>query len=143
MIKKLPKNKFDLIYSKVPRLCIEVVIKTPQGILLTLRDIPPGKGRWHLPGGTVMYGESLAEAVKRVAKDEVGVDVEIVKSFAPLEWTKPHNSFLHTVSIPYLVKILKGHIRLNNQASDYRFFKKIPKNTLIGHKEFLTSKQVW
>lgn len=50
----LPKPEYDSIYSRVPRLCVEVVISTrAQGVLLTRRDIPPNIGAWHIPGGTV------------------------------------------------------------------------------------------
>lgn len=32
---------------------------------------------WHIPGGTVYYGETLEQAVHRVARDELQVEVEI------------------------------------------------------------------
>jgi len=59
----LSQKEFDDIYSKVPRLTVEVIVKNRAGgILLTKRAIEPCKGQWHLPGGTVRFGESLLEA---------------------------------------------------------------------------------
>ncbi len=73
----LPKEEFLAIYRRVPRLCVEVVIADPErGVLLKLRDIPPNVGAWHIPGGTVLFGEPLTEAVKRVARDELSLEVK-------------------------------------------------------------------
>src|SRR5689334_17288551 len=73
----LPKAEYDSIYRRVPRLCVEVVIAAPgRGVVLALRDIPPNQGAWHIPGGTVLFGEPVADAFKRVAHSEVGLDVE-------------------------------------------------------------------
>jgi hypothetical protein len=36
----LPKDEFEWIFSRVPRLTVEVVVSSPQrGVLLSLRDI--------------------------------------------------------------------------------------------------------
>jgi 8-oxo-dGTP diphosphatase len=74
----LPKAEFDAIFSRVPRLSVEVVIYRPErGVLLMLRDIPPNVGAWHIPGGTVLFGERLTDAVTRVARDELGLEVTV------------------------------------------------------------------
>lgn len=137
MIRKLPKKEFDYIYSKVPRLCVDLAVKNSQGILLTLRSIPPWKNMWHLPGGTVLFGETLEQAVKRVAKEELGVEVKVIKSFSPIEWPGKTVIGVHAVSIPHLVKITKGKIKLNNQARGFKFFNKFPTKTIKEHKNFL------
>jgi len=68
-VRKLPLKEFKTIYSKVPRLCVDLVIRNKQGTLLTKRDIPPDLGWWHFPGGTVLIGETLENTVQRVAKE--------------------------------------------------------------------------
>jgi 8-oxo-dGTP diphosphatase len=74
----LPKPDYDAIYRRVPRLCVEVVISTPErGVLLTRRDIPPNIGAWHIPGGTVLFAEPVVDAVKRVARDELELEVGV------------------------------------------------------------------
>ncbi len=55
----LSDEEFYSIYSKVPRLALDVVIRSDEGILLSLRAIEPHKGLWHLPGGTVYRGETI------------------------------------------------------------------------------------
>ena len=79
MVKKLPYKTFKAIYSKVPRLCVEVVLLTQGGVILTKRSIPPEQGKWHIPGGTVLKNENLEQAVKRVALEELGVKITVKK----------------------------------------------------------------
>lgn len=72
----LPQAEFEAIFSRVPRLTVEVVIADPErGVLLALRDFGPCQGLWHLPGGTVRFGEPAVQAVARVAADELGLAV--------------------------------------------------------------------
>ena len=78
MREPLPKEEFDRIFSKVPRLTVEVLVTSPaRGVLLALRDVDPCRGMWNLPGGTVRFGERLVDAVRRVANDELGIPVRV------------------------------------------------------------------
>ncbi len=73
----LPQAEYDRIYALVPRLTVEVVVVSVDGVLLTRRRTGPCQDLWHVPGGTVRYGEPLTDAVHRVAGDELGVEVAI------------------------------------------------------------------
>jgi 8-oxo-dGTP diphosphatase len=73
----LPQAEYEEIYAKVPRLTVEVVVVSPDGVLLTRRQTGPCAGLWHIPGGTVRFGETLTVAVRRVAEHELGVEVTI------------------------------------------------------------------
>lgn len=75
--KKLSRKDFDYIYSRVPRLCVDIILQTNKGILLTKRSIEPYKGMWHIPGGTVLKGETVEGAVIRIAKKELGITPKI------------------------------------------------------------------
>ena len=44
-----------------------------EGVLLSRRQSGPCQGLWHIPGGTVRFGEPLTDAVRRVAAQEVGL----------------------------------------------------------------------
>jgi 8-oxo-dGTP diphosphatase len=72
----LPQAEYEAIYARVPRLTVEVVIvSAEEGVLLTLRTFGPCAGLWHIPGGTVRFGEPVVAAVARVARDELGMTV--------------------------------------------------------------------
>ena len=83
----LKKEEFDEIYSKVPRLTVEVIVRDKHGaVYLTQRAIGPCKGLWHLPGGTVQFGETLFHAVQRVALRELSIDVQRASNCGYIEY---------------------------------------------------------
>jgi ADP-ribose pyrophosphatase YjhB (NUDIX family) len=82
----LPRADYEDIFGRVPRLTVEVVIVSPQGVLLTLRRRGPCAGLWHIPGGTVRYGEPLGDAVARVARDELDVDAAAGRLLGYIEY---------------------------------------------------------
>ncbi|MBV8429562.1 MAG: NUDIX domain-containing protein, partial [Solirubrobacterales bacterium] len=91
----LPPQEFFAIYRRVPRLCVEVVLVDPaRGVLLKLRDIPPNVGAWHIPGGTVLFGEALVGAVRRVARDELGLEVKVGELLGYIEYPSHHENGL-------------------------------------------------
>ncbi len=139
--KPMSPEEFRAIYSKVPRLCVEVIIKTEEGYLLTKRAMPPCEGQWHLPGGTVLYKETLEQALKRVARAELGVDITSQKFLGYMEFLKveEHQGFDHPISLGFLCTPEHTNFTLDAQASEYAFFKELPKNTLKEQKEFLES----
>ena len=102
----LSKVEFDTVYSKVPRLTVEVIISNEAGsIYLTKRALEPCKGQWHLPGGTVSFGELLFEAVRRIAKRELGIDVIKADSVGYIEYPSHFENGLDSpVGIVFEVK---------------------------------------
>lgn len=134
--KRLSSKDFLYIYNKVPRLCIDLIIKNTKGIVLSKRDIEPYKGQWHLPGGTVLFGETLKKAVKRVVKDETGLNVKVVKILGVIEFTKTPDG-MHAISVAIEVFPLSGILRGSYQGWEIDFFKKYPKPSIAEHKSFL------
>lgn len=65
------------------------------------------KGFWEIPGGSVEFGETLEDAVKREVKEEYGVDVEIVKQWPAVNHLIPQEN-QHWVPTLFTVKIIKG-----------------------------------
>lgn len=144
MEKKFPltKEKFKYIYSRVPRLCVEIVINTPKGILLTLRDIEPCKNLWHIPGGTVYCRETIKDAIGRVAREELSIEVNIVRlaGYAEYPSEEKFRGWGWPIAFQFICKIKSGKPRVNEQARDMHFFKKfkdIPENTIEEHKKIL------
>ena len=133
--KRLSFEEFKKIYSKVPRLCIDLIIKTNEGILLTKRAIPPYKGYWHTPGGTVLLHEKLKEAAERIAQEEIGSKIKIIKFLGTMEFP-PDEITTQSISIVYLAKPLSKNLKGSNQGKDLKFFKKIPPKTIKEQKIF-------
>jgi ADP-ribose pyrophosphatase YjhB (NUDIX family) len=137
----LPKEEFYAIFSKVPRLCVEVVIRDPsgKGILLTKRSIYPRIGEWHFPGGTVLFGETFEEAVKRVALDELGVDVRVGKMLGQITYAQMHKDGYEgwAISIPFEAAIVGGELRGSEQGEEFKFWEEVPKPTIADTIPFL------
>lgn len=137
--KPLSYEEFRAIYGKVTRLVVEVVLIKDGKVALAFRDIEPYKGWWHTPGGTVYYKETIEDAVKRVAREELGVEVKVVKSLGYWEipeWEVP-NGFTHSVGLVHQVELVTGEVRANDQSSKVEFFEKIPEKTIKEQREFL------
>jgi ADP-ribose pyrophosphatase YjhB (NUDIX family) len=48
-------------------------------LVLVKRGVQPGKGKWSIPGGAVELGENVRDAVRREAKEETGLDIEMIE----------------------------------------------------------------
>lgn len=135
----LTAEEFKAIYSKVSRLCVEIVIKTEQGVLLSLRDIEPYKGKWHFPGGTVLYGEKVTDAVRRVAAREIGVQVTGEPKL--LGWIDYPSYYEHGFGSPVGLAFLvdyEGKITPNEEAARMEWFTEIPADMHADQDVFIS-----
>lgn len=75
----MPGELYREVYGVyIPRLCVDVIVQHRLGIALVKRSIPPA-GWWHLPGGLVYRGERLADAAARIAKQDLGQELQFHK----------------------------------------------------------------
>ncbi|RKZ03439.1 NUDIX hydrolase [Candidatus Fermentibacteria bacterium] len=82
-----------------PLITVDAIIELSDGkIVLVKRKYPPSG--WAIPGGFVDPGESLAEAVRREAREETSLDIEVVSIFHVYSkpWRDPRGD---TVSVVY------------------------------------------
>ncbi len=138
--KPLTFEEFRDIYSKVPRLCAIVIVKTNEGIVLTLRKLLSWHNQWHLPGGTVYYKETLHDAVRRIALDELGVSVNIKENIGYIDAypsEEKEMGFGSSIGIVFLCDIKEGQLVPNEDAYEIKIFKELPENMVTEEKEFL------
>lgn len=134
----LSQEEFNYIYGKVPRLTVEIILKTEKGVFLTLRNIEPCKGLWHLPGGTVRFGERLTDAVHRIAKRELGINVIAAKQIGYIEYPSHYEKGLDSpVGIAFAVTKYDGDLKTNNEASKSGWFQTLPSQIHKEQKDFL------
>jgi ADP-ribose pyrophosphatase YjhB (NUDIX family) len=135
----LTKQEFDEIYSKVPRLTVEVLLYNEEkGVFLTQRNIEPYKNAWHLPGGTVYLGESLLDAVKRVAAKELSVDVEEARNVGYIEYPEHYkDGHGSPIGIVFKVTSYAGIPQIDSEASDGQWFKELPSNMHPSQDDYL------
>ena len=130
-----PKEEYDWIYSRVPRLCVEIVVISPErGVLLTLRDIPPNVGVWHIAGGAVLFRESVEDAVRHVARCELGTDVRVGELLGYIECLSHHENGLDSpVGLAFRCT-LEEESALPEIAG---WFTELPKNLYAEQRAFL------
>jgi ADP-ribose pyrophosphatase YjhB (NUDIX family) len=135
----LPKAEFDSIFSRVPRLCVEVVIIAPtHGVLLMLRDIPPNVGAWHIPGGTVLFAEPVVDAVKRVARGELGLNVEVGELLGYIEYPSHYNNGLDSpVGLAFRTEPIGGPPSAAQLPHGCAWFSRLPTGLYEEQREFL------
>jgi ADP-ribose pyrophosphatase YjhB (NUDIX family) len=131
--------EFDAIYSRVPRLTVEIVVRDAGGsVFLTKRAIPPCEGQWHLPGGTVRFGESLLDAVRRVAAHELGIEVHEARENGFIEYPSHYlNGLDSPVGIVFEVTDYAGEVQAGAGAADGRWFRRLPDAMHADQDEYL------
>jgi len=136
MKNKISNDLYKQILENMPICCIDMVIYHEDKILLILRNQNPEKGKWWLPGGRILKGESLIEAVKRKTKEETGLEVDIIRFLGVEEYKSKKTNFediktgTHSIVNVYLVEPIGGkqEVKINKTCSDYKWINKIEEN---------------
>ncbi len=130
--------EFRKIYSKVPRLTVDLIVTSPKGVALTLRSITPYKDHWHIPGSTVLYQENLGETARRVARDELHVAIKTPKFLGYIDYDEtPGRGFGRSISLVFCAKLKSGAIAPDEDATEAKFFSRLPQNFIPLQKAFL------
>jgi len=66
-------------YPAQPIVGVGAVIVQDGKLVLIRRGVEPDKGKWSIPGGGVELGETVGDAAVREAKEECGLDIELVE----------------------------------------------------------------
>ena len=132
-MKVIPTDFYRKIVDVIPILCVDVVIRDKDRFLLVKRANEPVRGRWWVPGGRVLKGETITTAAKRKMKEELGINVKLLEPLGYYEKHFKKNEFglesgIHTVSIVVLAKLLSSKVKLDNQSSAWRFSKSLPRD---------------
>lgn len=99
--------------ARAPAPTVDVVIELEgRGIVLIERRYPPLG--WALPGGFVDYGETLAAAARREAREETSLEVELTELFHC--YSDPRrDARRHTISTVFLARAA-GEPRADDDA---------------------------
>ena len=132
---KLNPEDFTDIIEKTPLVSVDLIVENNQGqILLGMRTNEPAKDCWFVPGGRILKDELITEAVKRVAKEELAIEVpmddtEFVGVFEHLYETNfalKEGFGTHYVVLAHKIKIDESSIPNlpQDQHSQYKWFDK-------------------
>jgi colanic acid biosynthesis protein WcaH len=67
------------VVADTPLVAIDLILERPDGqVLMGMRTNRPAQGFWFVPGGRVLKGERLADALGRVVRRELGDAAPVV-----------------------------------------------------------------
>lgn len=147
--KWIPEKLFQAIQKNVPIPCIDLMIireaSTGPEVLLIKRSIFPETGKWCLIGGRILKDELTAQAIRRQAKEELGVEVSILRPFSVDRPFAVYNDPIsdiqkHFVVLTFPVAIRRGRVREKGpEFSEVRWFPldNLPRNIGFHHKKAL------
>ncbi|MDH5443618.1 MAG: NUDIX hydrolase [Hadesarchaea archaeon] len=111
--------------ERCPMLAVDVIIRTPDGVVLIKRKNEPYKGMWAIPGGFVRYGEKVEDAAAREVKEETSLKVKLGKLVGVYSDPK-RDPRGHVVSVCFLAERASGRLKASSDAQDTKIFKHIP-----------------
>ncbi|MEM1171131.1 MAG: NUDIX hydrolase [Cyanobacteria bacterium P01_H01_bin.35] len=137
--KPFSPEEFKLFYSQVPRLVVEVVVKTETGVVLTLRKDAAWNNLWHIPGGTVFYQEYIEDAIQRIAQEELSITVTKQQLLGYLEYPSElkQRGFGWSVGLVFLCTANSPLPSENEEGEEIKIFDYIPENIVEEHKKIL------
>jgi len=111
-------------YPDQPIIGVGAIIFRGDQVLLIQRGQEPSLGQWSIPGGAVLVGETLEEAVKREIFEETHLEVKVLTAVKVLEriFRDPDGRVAyHYVLVDFLCHCLAGELQSDSDAQDARF----------------------
>jgi ADP-ribose pyrophosphatase YjhB (NUDIX family) len=119
-------------YAAQPQASFDVnpVIWNDTGFsLLLVRRIPNEEegGKWSLPGGRVFVGETIEDALKRIAKKKAGVDIslnteELKEDLIGVYDTPDRDKRSHVLGLAFECVMIGGDLKVGGNSSEVGWF---------------------
>ena len=114
------------LYPEKPVVGVGALIQDEERYLLIKRAAEPDAGFWSIPGGLVEIGERAEDAAVREAKEETGLDVEVIELLGVVDKiVRDEDSRIkfHFVIVDYLVRPKGGSLQAASDALEARWVK--------------------
>ncbi len=109
------------LYPERPMVGVGVLIRKGEEYLLIRRAAEPDKGLWSVPGGIVELGEKIRDAATREAREETGLDVEIIGDLGVVDKIVLDDAGrvkYHFAIVDYLAEPISGEMHHHDDALD-------------------------
>lgn len=80
--------------------------------------------KWEFPGGKIEKGESEEECIKREIKEELRIEIELIKRLTPSKFSYPN---ITVNLVPFVANYVNGDIKL----LEHRQYKLLTKDKLM------------
>jgi 8-oxo-dGTP diphosphatase len=111
-------------YPERPVVGVGAVVIEDGKVLLVERGVPPNKGAWAVPGGSLKLGETLQEGAERENLEETGITIKAGDPFYCFDFFE-HDAEsrirFHYVVIDMMGDFISGDVRGGDDARDARW----------------------
>jgi 8-oxo-dGTP diphosphatase len=117
-------SKMKRKYPDHPIVGVGAVVFQDNEVLLIQRGKEPALGQWSIPGGVVITGETLPEAVSREILEETHLEVEaraLIKVLDRIFRDPDGRVSYHYVLVDFLCEVRGGKLMADSDALDARF----------------------
>lgn len=127
------REEINIYANPVPT--VDIIIETGNGIVLVERKKAPFG--WAIPGGFVDYGECIEDAAIREAKEETGLDIELI-SLLGVYSNPERDPRMHTISTVFIAKA-DGEPTAGDDAKSAMIFSldRLPHDLAFDHGKIL------
>ena len=95
--------------KKKPYIGVDAIIRNEEGkILLIHRTGKNFNGYWGLVSGMIEWGENAESALKREVKEEIGVEIEIIRYTGKYYDKRGRHPTKTVICLPHICRIIKG-----------------------------------
>ncbi len=120
---------------RYPLITVDIIIEINSGIILIKRKNPPHG--WAIPGGFVDYGESLEDCARREAKEETGLDINLLRQFHT--YSDPSRDPRHHTVSTIFIATATGKPKAGDDAKEAVVFTResLPDDIAFDHRRIL------
>ena len=129
--KPLSREDFLKVVENTPLVSIDLIVFDSEGkVLVGLRRNRPAQNTWFVPGGKILKDERIAEAIQRISRVELGVEISssqahfmgVYEHLYPDNFTGKPGVSTHYIVLAYEVHLISPLPLLPpDQHSQYRW----------------------
>ncbi len=143
--RRIPDGLYKKILRLMPIPTVDLVVIRGKGknreFLLGKRANNPYRGRWFVPGGRILWGETLTQAVRRNLRQELGLRPVRIKFVSHFTFHNPPGNLgvkYYTLCHVHLVEVKpSAKPRHDAENSGLAWFKKIDRRWPLPTREML------
>ena len=122
----IPQDIYRIILQNTVIICVDILIKENNRILLLKRNNEPALDQYWFPGGRIFKNETIQQAAIRKSNEEVNIECEFVKIVSIeetfFEKTRKMIDDVHTINICCLLKPKSiKELKLDKLHSEYKW----------------------